>query len=234
MIGILSDIHGNYAALSAVLDELDRADVATLVCLGDTAGYYTQINECCNALRSRGVFSLMGNHDYYLSSGEACPRSGSATRCIQYQGGIIEPTHRAWLASLPSAAEIYGLNLVHGGWNDPLDEYMSPSERYFEHLEGKVFCSGHTHRQVRWSNGIKQYCNPGSVGQPRDGDPRAGYATWDGSSFELHRVEYDVEATQRSMTAAGFDPYFSENLRYGLPIGARRFGAEVQRPLQQP
>lgn len=222
MIGILSDIHANYAALTAVLDELDGVGVATLVCLGDIAGYYTQINECCEALRSRGVFSLMGNHDYYLTSGEACPRSDTATQCIRYQASIIEPTHLAWLSSLPSAMTIHGLNLVHGGWNDPLEEYMTPSALYFEHLEGNVFCSGHTHHQVRWSNGMKQYCNPGSVGQPRDGDPRAGYATWDGSSFELHRVEYDVAATQRLMTEAGFDPYFSDNLAYGLPVGTRR------------
>ena len=234
MIGILSDIHGNYAALSAVLDALDDAGVGTLVCLGDTAGYYNQINECCDALQSRGVFSLMGNHDHYLTSNEACPRSDSATRCIRYQAGIIEPKHREWLASLSSQARIYGLNLVHGGWNDPLDEYMTPSERYFEHLPGSVFASGHTHHQVRWSNGIKQYCNPGSVGQPRDGDPRAAYATWDGASFELHRVEYDIEATQRSMAAAGFDPYFSDNLTYGIPIGARRSGTDDHQPSRRP
>ena len=222
MIGILSDIHGNYAALEAVLDALDRSNVTTIVCLGDTAGYYDRINECCNALRERNVFSLMGNHDYYLTSNMPCPRSESATRCIQYQLEVIEQVNLVWLASLSSQAEIHNLSLVHGGWIDPLDEYMVPSENYFEKYKGTNFASGHTHYQTLWVGDVKQYCNPGSVGQPRDGDPRAAYATWDGSSFQLYRVDYDIEATQRSMTAAGFNSYFSENLTHGLPIGAQR------------
>ena len=222
MIGILSDIHGNYAALDAVFGALDASDVSTIVCLGDTAGYYDRINECCAALRDRNVFSLMGNHDYYLTANVPCPRSASATRCIQYQSVIIKPENFAWLSSLSSEAEIHNLNLVHGGWRNPLDEYMAPSESYFDQYQGKNFASGHTHHQLLWTNGTKQYCNPGSVGQPRDGDPRAAYATWDGTSFKLHRVDYDIEVTQRSMSASGFDSYFYENLAYGLPIGARR------------
>ncbi len=220
MIGILSDVHGNYAALSAVVDELDDAGIETIVCLGDTAGYYNQINECCEVLRSRGASSLLGNHDHYLIWNKACPRSVSATRCIRYQSSIIEPDHLDWLKSLPSKAVICGLDLVHGGWNDPLDEYMTPSEDYFEHLQGSAFASGHTHCPTEWSGKAKKYCNPGSVGQPRDGDPRASFATWNGSSFVLHRVEYDIEAAQWSMTGAGFDSYFSKSLSYGLPIGS--------------
>jgi predicted phosphodiesterase len=220
LIGILSDIHGNYVALSAVLREIDRLEVSTLICLGDTAGYYNQINECCEALRARDVFSLMGNHDQYITSNDGCPRSDSATRCIEYQASIIDTSHLAWLASLQSSAQIHGLDLVHGGWNDPLEEYMTPTTEYFEGLDGPTFASGHTHEQMMWNDGLKQYCNPGSVGQPRDGDPRSAFATWDGLNFELHRVEYDVSATQHSMTSAGFDPYFSDNLAFGLRIGA--------------
>ena len=221
MIAILSDIHGNYVALSAVLREVDRLDVSKVICLGDTAGYYNQINECCDELRAREVFSLMGNHDRYLTSDEACPRSDAATRCIEYQATIIDASHLAWLASLPSSAQIHGLDLVHGGWNDPLEEYMTPTAEYFADKTGPVFASGHTHEQLVWSDGLKQYCNPGSVGQPRDGDPRSAFATWNGERFELHRVEYDVRAAQVSMTKAGFDPYFSNNLAFGLRIGAR-------------
>lgn len=220
LIAILSDIHGNYSALSSVLDDVDRLGCTEIVCLGDTAGYYNEINECCGALREREAFSLLGNHDWYLTSDESCPRSNAATRCIEYQRTIIEPDHLAWLASLSSSASVHGLDLVHGGWGDPLDEYLAPSDDYFDDLVGPFFASGHTHHQVMWSKGNKRYCNPGSVGQPRDGDPRAAFATWDGQEFKLRRVTYDIGAAQRSMTAAGFDTYFSVNLIYGLQIGA--------------
>ena len=73
-IGLISDIHGNFEALSAVLTDLDRLRVENIVCLGDVVGYYPQINECCDALRARDIFSLMGNHDWYLCGGGFCHR----------------------------------------------------------------------------------------------------------------------------------------------------------------
>ena len=78
MIGIISDVHGNYSALSRVLARLDALGVSRIICLGDTAGYYCQVNECCDALRERAVFSVMGNHDWYLARQQRCPRSNSA------------------------------------------------------------------------------------------------------------------------------------------------------------
>jgi predicted phosphodiesterase len=220
LIAILSDIHGNYPALEAVLDELDRLSVSTIICLGDTAGYYSQVNETCDALRVRNVFSLMGNHDRYLTSDAVCPRSNSATRCIEYQASIIEPSHLEWLGSLPDSAQMHGLDIVHGGWRDHLEEYMIPTSEYFSGFSATAFASGHTHEQLLWSDGSKTYCNPGSVGQPRDGDPRAAFATWDGTEFQAHRVTYDIAATQYAMHKAGFDEYFYRNLSLGLRIGS--------------
>jgi predicted phosphodiesterase len=221
LIGIVSDIHANLAALTAVFARLDELEVSTVICLGDTAGYYDRINECCALLREREVFSIMGNHDRYLADDGLCARSKSATRSLQYQLGVVEPVHRDWLRSLSSGAVVDKvLDVVHGGWNHRLEEYMTPSDEYFLDLSGPFFASGHTHVPVVWTNGVKTYCNPGSVGQPRDGDPRASFATWDHSSFQIHRVEYDVRDTQRSMARAGFEPYFFENLARGLRIGA--------------
>ena len=221
MIGIISDIHGNYEALRAVLQELDGMHVRRIICLGDIGGYYCQINECCDALRARGIFSLMGNHDWYLASGEGCPRSNSANACLDHQKRVITPVNLAWLASLPSSAEIEGIRIVHGGWNDPIDEYINPSAQYFNPLEGNYFASGHTHVPCIWSEGEKTYCNPGSVGQPRDGDPRASFAVWNGKVFELRRVEYAIDKIQNEMCAAGFAPYFYENLSKGTQIGGK-------------
>ncbi|WP_201189766.1 metallophosphoesterase family protein [Pseudomonas fluorescens] len=221
MIGIISDVHGNYSALRTVLARLDGLGVSRIICLGDTAGYYSQVNECCEALRERNVFSVMGNHDWYLARNERCPRSNSANACLDYQHGVITAQNLAWLGSLAERSIQAGVSIVHGGWNDPLEEYLRPSSEYFTPLPGRFFASGHTHVQCLWKDGNKAYCNPGSVGQPRDGDARAGFATWNGESFDLHRVEYDIGETQQAMKKAGFTRYFYENLDQGTQIGGR-------------
>ncbi|RJQ68734.1 MAG: metallophosphoesterase [Desulfobacteraceae bacterium] len=219
MIGIISDIHGNYVALSAVLTQLDEMGVSEIICLGDIGGYYCQINECCEELQNRKIFSLMGNHDWYLATGEGCPRSNSANVCLDFQRGVISSANLDWLASLPSEANIYGINIVHGGWRNPIDEYLNPTKKYFSEISGRYFASGHTHVQCNWSGEGKIYCNPGSVGQPRDGDPRTAFAIWDGSLFSLHRIDYDIHCLQQTMMAAGFAPYYYENLDRGRQIG---------------
>ena len=204
-----------------MLARLDALGVSRIICLGDTAGYYCQVNECCDALRERAVFSVMGNHDWYLARQQRCPRSNSANACLDYQAGVISEQNLAWLDGLALQAFEQGISLVHGGWNDPLDEYLRPSQAYFDALPGGCFASGHTHVQYLWQGQGKVYCNPGSVGQPRDGDPRAAFATWDGEAFELHRVEYDIAQVQQAMARAGFTSYFYENLDKGTQIGGR-------------
>lgn len=219
MIGIISDVHGNHVALAAVLERLDAMGASKIICLGDVAGYYSQINECCDALRARNIFTLMGNHDLYLASGTRCPRSNSANRCLDYQRSVISATNLAWLAGLPEAATVHGIRVVHGGWNDPIDEYMKPTAEYFSHLGGNHFASGHTHVPCVHASQGKTYCNPGSVGQPRDGNPLASFATWDGAAFSLCRVAYEIGLVQAHMAAAGFNDYFYRNLEDGTQIG---------------
>jgi len=108
---------------------------------------------------------------------------------------------------------------VHGGWKDPLDEYIKLSSGYFSDLPGKFFASGHTHVPVIWEEQGKQYCNPGSVGQPRDGNPQAAFATFDDEHFLLHRVPYDIKKAQQAMHEAGFPDYYYVNLADGTRIG---------------
>lgn len=221
MIGIISDIHGNHVALEAVLERLDEMGASKIICLGDVGGYYCQINECCETLQKRKISTLMGNHDWYLATGESCPRSNSVNICLEYQRSIISDNNKKWLSSLKPQEKINELNIVHGGWLDPLDEYMVPSAEYFSKLEGTLFASGHTHVPCVWTGGSKAYCNPGSVGQPRDGDPRASFATLNAGFFEIHRVVYDIEKIQNKMKLAGFSSYFYENLTIGSRIGGK-------------
>ncbi|MEW6562858.1 MAG: metallophosphoesterase family protein [Pseudomonadota bacterium] len=214
-IAFISDIHGNYEALKAVLAEIDRLQVERIYCAGDVVGYYSQVNECCNALRERDIPCVMGNHDWYMAGGGFCPRSRSVNDCLAYQRSVIEPDHLDWLRSFPVQRRIGELRLVHGGWADPIDEYLKPSAEYFARVEGTVFVSGHTHLQTVQRYGDKLYCNPGSVGQPRDGDPRAAFAVYEAGEFTLHRVEYDMQKVFDLMDAAGFNDYYYGGLKTG-------------------
>ncbi|MGY4623576.1 metallophosphoesterase family protein [Bradyrhizobium sp. USDA 4486] len=212
----ISDIHGNFEALTAVLAELDRMRVTEIFCVGDVVGYYSQVNECCDELKRRGIKSLLGNHDWYLGFGGFCIRSKSVNECLAYQRKVITPENLNWLRTFQVHMQAGDAQVVHGGWSDPIDEYIrEPDEAYFARLPGSMFVSGHTHVQGVHHFGGKTYCNPGSVGQPRDGDPRAAFATFDGESFELHRVEYNMPKVFELMEAAGFNDHYYGGLKTG-------------------
>ena len=214
-IGIISDIHSNYEALKTVLAELDRMQITEIYCLGDVVGYYTQVNECCDELRKRNISSLMGNHDWYIAGGGFCPRSQSVNDCLVYQRKVITQENINWLRTFPVQRFVEKIHMVHGGWSDPIDEYLAPSAEYFLKIPGEIFMSGHTHFQIlqRYPGG-KVYCNPGSVGQPRDNDPRAAFAVYDGE-IHLHRIEYNFEVVFDLMDKAGFNDYYYGALKTG-------------------
>ena len=213
MIAIISDIHGNYVALQEVLNRIDSMGISEIYCLGDVVGYYSQVNECCDELRKRNIPCVMGNHDWYMASGTDCERSKSVRNCMAYQRKVIKRDNLDWIRSLKTTLVVHGISMVHGGWKNPIDEYLDPKAEYFQIIDGSLFASGHTHIQRIENYGDKSYCNPGSVGQPRDGDNRAAFATFDGRDFQLYRVPYDIEVVGKLMETAGFSPYYYGCLR---------------------
>lgn len=222
MIAIISDIHGNYPALQAVLNEIDKIGCKKIISLGDVAGYNCMINECIEELKSRNITNLMGNHDNYLISGIKCPRSNSANFCLEYQRKIIKKKNILWLANSLNKLTINKVNMVHGGWKNNIDEYMyDVGGQYFENIQGDIFFSGHTHIQILKHLNSKIYCNPGSVGQPRDGDWRAAFVVYDTATrnITLKRVEYDIKVIEYEMKKAKFEEYYYKNLYYGRKIG---------------
>lgn len=230
MIAIIADIHGNLPALEAVLRDIDASGCEQIISLGDVAGYYCMLNECIEILRKRRIPNLMGNHDYYLLSGEGCPRSLSASRCLEYQQTQITIENRNWLAGSKESITRGDLSFVHGGWEDPIDEYLyTISREYFSGRPGRYFFSAHTHVQVACEFDGKLYCNPGSVGQPRDGDPRAAYAIFDGRSVQLKRVAYDIDSIAKEMAKAGFEPRYYQNLFTGVRIGGAASSVTIAR-----
>lgn len=214
-IGLISDVHGNYSALKKVICELKKYKVEQIYCIGDVAGYYPQINECCELLREHNIQSVMGNHDWYLVSGSGCPRSKSANDCIDFQRKIITTDNMSWISNFKTIIKIDKLIMFHGGFQNPIDEYLKPSLDYFENNENQYFVTGHTHKQLLKEYKDKVYCNPGSVGQPRDNDNRAAFAIFDNGIFTLHRVSYDIDATAEAMKKAGFNEYYYKRLNFG-------------------
>ena len=226
-LGIISDIHGNYPALSKVMDELSNWGCDEILCLGDVCGYYSMVNECIALLRDKNVITLKGNHDSYILGESKCPRSNSVNRCIEYQKNIITEDNKSWIAGLTSNIKTDRFFAVHGGWRDYLDEYIDSFDFQYAKSNMKdtnMFLSGHTHKQQLLQYGNLTYCNPGSVGQPRDYDSRAAYAILDDCGISLYRVAYNIDEIAEHMRVAGFSDYFFQNLYYGAKIGEKPNG----------
>ncbi|MDD5883845.1 MAG: metallophosphoesterase family protein [Firmicutes bacterium] len=222
MIAFISDIHGNLPALKAVLGRIDALGCTKTVCLGDVAGYYPQVNECISLLREREIPSLLGNHDYYLISNTCCS-SKTVKICLEYQKTILSAENLNWLKGNSPSLDGETYSLRHGGWQDALEERFSKFDfSWVADLPQRIFISGHTHIQncIVQEYGNRLYCNPGSVGQPRDGDPRAAFAVWDEKeTILLQRVPYDIDEVVHQMNKAGLGEWIWKGLYTGTQIG---------------
>jgi len=222
MTAFISDIHGNFPALLAVFEALDALGVSEVYSLGDVAGYYPMINECIDLLTARSVSNILGNHDNYLVNGVISNRSRSVNRAVAYQRSLISEERLSWLKNSPLFFDEPGFFAVHGGMADHLEEYTR-TPVFYELAESQVFLCGHTHIQQLAENNNKAFCNPGSVGQPRDGDPKAAYAVLhDNGSMELCRVAYDIDRIAAEAKKAGFEKGFYEGLYTGMPISPKK------------
>lgn len=227
-IAFISDIHGNYPALKAVLDNCKKQCVDRIFCLGDLVGYYSQINEVIYTLRRQGIPCILGNHDYALINNKGViDRSKTCTNVLKKQLTYITSENFAYLKSLPNHLIIEANNArimcVHGGLRDYIDEYINDlSENYFNNIpiEGIThFVSAHNHKVIVATYPKVKYANSGSVGQPRDHDPRASYIILEDSEFSVNRVTYNIDETAYRMKEKGFPDYISEVLYKGYRIG---------------
>jgi len=237
-IAVLSDIHANLAALDAVRDDLPEVDETWV--LGDSVGYGPQPNEVIAGLQEMGARSVLGNHDG-AAIGTVDPRdfNPEARRAIEWTSGEVDANSRAYLAALPEVRRDGELTAVHGSPRDPIWEYVISAGIAAANLDAfstRLCLFGHTHLPVIFHaddgrldvlaatpetpirvNGGRAMLNPGSVGQPRDGNPAAAYLVLDveSATAEFRRVRYDVELTQRLMRAAGLPTRLVERLSYG-------------------
>ncbi len=226
---VFSDIHANLTALEAVL--ADAGPVEAHWFLGDLVGYGPDPNECITRVRALPNLSAVpGNHDAAVL--ERMPLTWfnrEARNLIHWTQERLTPENLAFLQQLPEQVRHNDVLLVHGSPRAPITEYILTSEIAAASLEVMPtdFCFvGHTHTPVRWQeeNGFVHFypptagealalkpraiLNPGSVGQPRDGDPRASYALYDTEThtWEWRRVPYDIAAVQARMRAFGLSP----------------------------
>ncbi len=196
-IGVISDIHSNLPALKAVLDDMPEVD--SIVCAGDVVGYNPWPVECVEIVQQVADVTVQGNHDRMVEA----PHQYSnpiARAGLEFAANQLSSDHREWLENLPRKTTIAGERflLVH---DHPTiqDRYIYPGEfdtltKYLDDLEGLIL--GHTHVQHTDTIEDKLLINPGSVGQPRDEDPRAAYAVvnTERKTVECKRTQYDVDS----------------------------------------
>jgi putative phosphoesterase len=195
-LGVISDVHGNCVALEAVFEDMPSVD--GLLCAGDVVGYNPWPAECVEFVRERAIPTVMGNHDRAVASDSPFRFNSMAKAGVEYARRHLDDDALDWLASLPDSQTVADgrVKAVHGHPDDP-DRYTYPDEFSPRMLgDEDVLVTGHTHVQGHriFDEGIVM--NPGSVGQPRDSDPRAAYAVvdLDDLSVEERRVEYGVDA----------------------------------------
>ena len=216
-VGVISDIHGNRVALDAVLEDMPAVD--HLVCAGDVVGYNPWHADCVDVMRERDVPTVMGNHDRAVARGTTFRFNEMAAAGVEHARDQLSGEQLDWLGGLPDERLLLDdrVKVVHGHPDDP-DRYTYPEEFSASMLgDEDVLVLGHTHVQGHETFDDGVVMNPGSVGQPRDGDPRAAYALLDldDLSVEERRVEYDIDAVVSAVRDAGLPGRIGDRLSEG-------------------
>ena len=229
MKAIVSDIHANLEAIQAVLDDIDKQKIKEIYCLGDIIGYGPNPSECIDLVRERCKVTLLGNHDQAALFDPEGFNAGAEraifwTRKVLESGPRAESEARwEFLGELPRIHRDDGQMYVHGSARNPLNEYVFPEDVYNQRKMEKIFAlverhcfQGHTHIPGVFTEDLdflvpseidytyeltdrKALINVGSVGQPRDMDPRASYVVLDGNTVHFRRVDYPFDETRRKI-----------------------------------
>ncbi len=237
-IAVVSDVHSNLVALDAVLAAAGPVDAVWH--LGDVVGYGPDPNGVVRRLRDLGAIGVRGNHDAAAVGGSEIEWfNPDARRAMEWTREVLEPEAREWLVALPERRTEAGVELVHGSPRDPIWEYVlssSTARASLDQLGTPLGLHGHTHVPVAWLDidgearllrradgdrldldGRRALVNPGSVGQPRDGNPEASYLIVEPETgrLEWRRTAYDIGAVQAAMRTAGLPAFLANRLASG-------------------
>jgi predicted phosphodiesterase len=238
---VLSDVHANLAALEAVLVDVDAEGVDELWCLGDLTGYGARPNECVALMRERADICLVGNHDLVVRGDLGVDAfTSDAAEAASYARAQLKDAEREWLRTLAPLGQRAGVELYHGSIRDPVWEYVLTAEIALACLNRQrstLALVGHSHVALavhsehgELKGGLAapdslydlrdRHCllNPGSVGQPRDRDPRASWLLLDLAVQSAHfrRSEYDIARTQAEIREAGLPERLAARLSGGV------------------
>lgn len=230
-LAVLSDIHSNLEALQTALRAIERIGVDKIYCLGDVVGYNANPVECIHLVQKHCAHVVIGNHDLAVATGEGLDLLPSdARKAARHNRNLLSDTLRSEITSWPEKITEDECTFVHATPDAPrawkrVQSFPSAREQ-FEHFDTDVCFIGHTHipsvvsdrlgvLQVR--EGHRFLINAGSIGQPRDGNPRLSFALFDTKTITYRnvRLEYDVETTARKVIAAGLPKRLADRLRQG-------------------
>ena len=238
---VVTDTHSNFAALEAVLESAGPYD--QLWSLGDIVGYGPDPNECIGLLAEHDHVAIPGNHDWgVLGKIELDDFNTDARKANLWTRQVLTPESLAYLEKTPLTVELGEVTLAHGSPRHPIWEYITrtdTAQQNYSHFKTRICLVGHTHvPAIYWQPEPDTPCiaiqpkidqpfsceqgryiiNPGSVGQPRDGDPRAAYLMFDpeAGTVEHRRVAYDIHATQKKMRSVALSARNIARLEYGL------------------
>jgi predicted phosphodiesterase len=236
---IISDVHANSEALTAVLDAINTEKVDQILFLGDSVGYGPDPNACVCMLKEKSRFMLAGNHDWAaVGMADKWRFNHFARTAIEWTADVLTPDNEEFLKDLPLTEELAddSIFLVHGTPREPAEwHYMSgegAGKINLNYFDERMCLVGHSHIPFilefnergkvefhdHYANINKQnryIINVGSVGQPRDGNPDAAYALLSGEKIEIKRVPYDIVLTQKKMKKAGLPEYLADRLSIG-------------------
>ncbi len=239
-LGILADIHSNLEALRCALDVLK--DVREFICPGDIVGYGPNPNECVEIIRGLKCKTVAGNHDLAcIGKLDPASFSGDAREAIEWTSKILIPDNRKFLEALTEHLKYDDLEIVHGSLRNHVEEYITNIQigaATIELMKKKICFVGHLHIPIvivrdkkgkydGWqlndgdvidaSKFNRVVMNAGSIGQPRDTDPRASFGVFDADAgtIEIKKVEYNVSAVQEKMRKANLPDFLIERLKYG-------------------
>ena len=239
IFAVLGDIHANIDALDVVLEDCRSQGVTDFLCTGDVVGYNARPHECLQRIRELNCPVVMGNHDHYVSSRQnLADFNPHAAAVIEWTRKQLTVEEILYLRNLPFAKTSMGITLVHSTMDNPesFGYVFDPlqAEAHFVHQVTPLCFHGHTHCPMIYEKqmgavyridaqdfklpiGKKYFINVGSVGQPRDGDPRAAYVIYNPKErmVRFRRLEYDVAAAQAKVLEAGLPSRLAERLALG-------------------
>ncbi len=236
---IISDIHGNFQALEAVFELIDRLETDRIICLGDIVGYGADPSFCIERVRARCSTVIIGNHDAAAVELTSIAFFNPVAReAALWTRSVLNTEEKDYLAQLPLTMEMDEFEIVHSSPDDPKSWYYlhfrEDAVGQFDYFDRRLLFFGHTHCAVvfeldegtvieRWPDNLKlaaqcrYMVNVGSVGQPRDGDPDASFAVFDSQTGEVtfYRQPYDIITAAGRILEAGLPPMLASRLSVG-------------------